>query len=642
MEALLRALWQNATQVLVHRLGEERCERTHRFAEREEHLEERAERPLPVLHAHLALQPLAIESHINVGELLDEAHETRADGVETVSLHLFADVAEQSLRRGVDPAIKNIGALERRHRLGVERASADGWKFDDVLAQEAVGVVPREEDIFEDGEDAVLLKLERLCAHHGRVDEVEAQRIRAVLLHHLVRVGVIFQALAHLFAVSCEDEAVAHEVLERRAVEERRGEHHQRVEPSTRLVEPFRDKVGGKVVLEELFVLERVVQLRVRHAPALEPAVEDVLDAFEHAKLGAALRRDGEVVDEVTVYIRDLGARQLLELLDGADDHLLLTVVRAPHRNGRAPVAVPAHRPVVRILEPVVEAVLLDVRRHPVRLFVVGNEAVLDGRDVHEEGGDRFVDERRVRPPAEGVRVHEHGSLDEAAFRLDGGDNLLVRSLDVEPFELLHRRAEAPVRVHGIGKLAAALHHAVRKAHTVVILAVRRRLVHHPRAAVVRDVRVTDDAERALLLQVGEVAEERLVARVLERCASHLLHHLVRRWCVLLLLPFVPGEEGQPRLGNDEKLARLRRLHLDVGELRVHAQRKVGRERPRSGGPRHERGAVRSADDGKLDHHGRVRHVAVVEPRLEVAQRGVACRAVRHHLESAVDEALVV
>ena len=47
---------------------------------------------------------------------------------------------------------------------------------------------------------------------------------------------VVLQPLAHLLAVVREHKAVAHQVLERRLIKERRGQHHERVEPAPRLI----------------------------------------------------------------------------------------------------------------------------------------------------------------------------------------------------------------------------------------------------------------------------------------------------------------------------------------------------------------------------------------------------------------------
>ena len=66
----------------------------------------------------------------------------------------------------------------------------------------------------------------------------------------------------------------------------------------------FRNKVCGKAVLEEVRVLKGVVQLRVGHGPALEPAVEHLLHAPQGlAPTGAG---DGQAVDEVAVQVGHL------------------------------------------------------------------------------------------------------------------------------------------------------------------------------------------------------------------------------------------------------------------------------------------------------------------------------------------------
>ena len=65
--------------------------------------------------------------------------------------------------------------------------------------------------------------------------------------------------------------------------------------PAAGLIDALRNEVAGKAVLEVASVLERVVRLRVRHASALEPAVEHLTDALQLTF--ATARRDGELVD---------------------------------------------------------------------------------------------------------------------------------------------------------------------------------------------------------------------------------------------------------------------------------------------------------------------------------------------------------
>ena len=61
------------------------------------------------------------------------------------------------------------------------------------------------------------------------------------------------------------------------------------------------NKVCWEVALKELFVLKGVVQLRVGHAPRLEPAVKDFINSAQHALALAA--GDGQVVYEVPVQV---------------------------------------------------------------------------------------------------------------------------------------------------------------------------------------------------------------------------------------------------------------------------------------------------------------------------------------------------
>jgi len=75
----------------------------------------------------------------------------------------------------------------------------------------------------------------------------------------------------------------------------------------------FSDKVCREAsIVEEVLVLEGVVQLTIRHAPTLKPAVKDVLHPAQHTPALAA--GDGEVVDLVAVEVCDLQADPLVRL----------------------------------------------------------------------------------------------------------------------------------------------------------------------------------------------------------------------------------------------------------------------------------------------------------------------------------------
>ena len=51
-----------------------------------------------------------------------------------------------------------------------------------ILHQEAVCIVPRQEDVLHNCEDALLLEAQSLPSHHGGVDQVETQCISAILV----------------------------------------------------------------------------------------------------------------------------------------------------------------------------------------------------------------------------------------------------------------------------------------------------------------------------------------------------------------------------------------------------------------------------------------------------------------------------
>jgi hypothetical protein len=71
-----------------------------------------------------------------------------------------------------------------------------------------------------------------------------------------------------------------------------------------------------------------------------------------------------------------------------------------------------------------------DARDAPSGLFVVGDELVRDLSDADEPRGDGAINERGTGTPAEGVRVGNVGTDDEAT--------LLLELLDDVPVGLLH------------------------------------------------------------------------------------------------------------------------------------------------------------------------------------------------------------
>ena len=137
----------------------------------------------------------------------------------------------------------------------------------DVLDEEAVGIVPWQEDVSHDSVNSfVLVEVEVVRANQGRVDEIHPDCVSTELVADLHRVGVVLEALAHLLAVAGEDETVDDEVLVGVAVLDAGGDDVERVEPAASLVDSLSDEVSREDLRELLLAgAEGVVHLGERH-----------------------------------------------------------------------------------------------------------------------------------------------------------------------------------------------------------------------------------------------------------------------------------------------------------------------------------------------------------------------------------------
>ena len=188
----------------------------------------------------------------------------------------------------------------------------------------------------------------------------------------------------------------------------------------------------------------------------------------------------------------------------------------------------------------------------------------------------------------------------------------------------------------GDGRLEAAalVHHvddgqAVLLPDAVVVLAESGRDVHDARAVRQRNVPVADDVMRLFAVAALRVREQRLVLRIFIFLALFDGQSFIR--------PF-PEQRGNERLRQNVMRAVLR-LNLDVILVGVHAQRHVGRERPRRGRPREEP-AVFQALAPETDEDGGLLYVLIPLRDLVRGERGAAPRAVRNDLVPLVQKAL--
>ena len=110
-------------------------------------------------------------------------------------------------------------------------------------------------------------------------------------------------------------------------------------------------------------------------------------------------------------------ARTRFKIGHASDDDRLGAGRTAPHRNRGAPEPVSGNRPVAGVLEPLTEATVADMLRHPVDLLVVGQQALFQRGDAHEPRAHGPVHQGLVAAPAmrvvmQVVRAVEH----QAAF----------------------------------------------------------------------------------------------------------------------------------------------------------------------------------------------------------------------------------
>ena len=597
---------------------EKRRERRHgdrQFVDRR--VQGRISRRLVRGHA-LAPEARPVQPDVRVRELVDEREQLRHDVVEPIALHLDVDGCLERLQPRDDPAIQDV--VDTSGGRG-RRPAVNGG----IRGEKRVRVVPGQERPAHHVADSRVGEPLLLRAYEAGVDQVQAQCIGAVVFHQLVRWRVVAQALGHLLAVFGKHHAVDDDIAERRLLEQRRREHHQRVEPAAGLVEAFGDVLRREAGLEQVAVLERIVQLRIGHRARFEPAVQDFLDPPVHAVL--AVDRERQRVHMLAMQVVDAHAGHLLEFVTRTDAPGIARDIIDPDRQRRAPDAVPGDGPVDGVLDPVAEAAVLDVLRHPPHFVVACPQIVGEIGDAHEPGRHRPIDERRVGAVAVRVAVHDDIALVQAAGVVQVADDVGVGLLD----EPVAKVADLFGELAGHGYRAHERFDPGLSQHAVVVLAEGRGLVHQARALVRGDVVVGDDDERAPFGLGLEVVEQRPVAAPHE--VGTLDARLDGQRRVFLAIRI------EPRLGQVERSSSVGVGDLHVVDVRADAHREVGRQGPRRGGPRCKRGIF--VLELKKDGDRRILNVHVVLARFEVGEHGFKRGGHGHHLEALVDQPLV-
>ena len=535
-------------QLLVEMVRQKGREGRHQAAELLQHPVQGGEGGDLVGGDVLSPKPAAIEADVPVGELLNELEQPRHHVVEAVGVHLLGDAGLQGLQAGENPLVEDVVA----QMAAPFRRPAVDFR---VGLEEHEGVAPRQQRPPRHVPHPRVGEALLLRPHQAGIDEVQAQGVGAVGLHQFVRRRVVAQPLGHLLAVRSHHHAVDDDVAESRLVVEGRGQHCQGVEPAAGLVQALGDELRREAGLEHLLVLERIVQLGVGHGAGLEPAVQHLRDASVNPVL--PVDGEGQRVHMLPMQIGHPHAGAGLQLVNRTDAEPLPRSVVDPHRDGGAPHPVSGDGPVGCALQPVAEAPVLDVLRHPAHLLVVGHQAIDDFGDPNVPAWHRPVDQRRVRAVAIGIGVLNHLLAVQQAALLQVPDDGPVRLLDVLAGEVPHLFGETAAHGHRADEGGDAR----LPQHPLVVLAEGRRLMHQPGALIGGDIVIGHYDEGAAVALRGEIGERRLIGAA----------HQVRPAQPRLDLQIAVG--GQPLLGKVDVAAKLRIPSLDIGDVRADADR---------------------------------------------------------------------
>eukprot|EP01133_Synstelium_polycarpum_P025117 gene25117-biopygen21665 len=210
------------------------------------------------------------------------------------------------------------------------------------------------------------------------------------------------------------------------------------------------------MALEPFTVLEWVVHLRVRHRTGFEPAVEHLGNAAHHRLPGRVVGvRADQVVDHRAMQIGRTHTEVCLQLIERSVDvrTRVLRIVRHPHRDRAAPVAVSADVPVACTFEPLAELAVTDVLGHPRDVLVQLDHAIAELGDRDEPRGNRHVDERLPTAPTVRVRVLDRLVPQQLSSGLEVLDDDRVGVEDHQALVRRNHRGELSTRIERLHDL---------------------------------------------------------------------------------------------------------------------------------------------------------------------------------------------
>ena len=144
-----------------------------------------------------------------------------------------------------------------------------------------------------------------------------------MFLDRVERINGISPTFGHLVSFGIKNQSVGNNIFEGHGVEYHRGDSMQREEPTAGLIHSLGDEIGREMgpVVDQFFILERVVYLSVRHSSRVKPDVDQVFFANHPLSRGGyqynIIHIRAMQVDFLVVFFRVIAYLEILERVFG-------------------------------------------------------------------------------------------------------------------------------------------------------------------------------------------------------------------------------------------------------------------------------------------------------------------------------------
>lgn len=157
-----------------HQFSRKRCIRGCKSAQGRQDTEQSLQGHNIVLYPVCTLLSSPVPSDIPVGQDIHELDQAKHNSIEPVSCHFGVKKPSKYLCEGQDPLVCDVGTFLSHVLVVDEFHFFLILQLQDVLDEEAVGVVPREQHILQDITHTLLLKSKVFCSHHRGVDQIQS------------------------------------------------------------------------------------------------------------------------------------------------------------------------------------------------------------------------------------------------------------------------------------------------------------------------------------------------------------------------------------------------------------------------------------------------------------------------------------